>query len=233
MNQDKRLFGTEGDFVDLANQPHPDEDVLELYALGRLGEDAAAPIEEHILFCEDCRVKLDELTDFAVVMREAASNVATAGPLPNDIQDPVQDLNREPAWKRFFRMTWLPVPAPAFAVAMIALLAVVVWQPWASQTPSEWQSLELRATRGESAAPSAVEGKGLRLSLDANGIAASPLTISIVRADGTKIVSEPVSVANDKVNWEYPASLAPGAYWVRLHNGTELMREFALPVAAR
>ena len=43
---------------------HIAEDVLELYALGRLSEAESTPIEEHLLLCPDCQDALaatDEL----------------------------------------------------------------------------------------------------------------------------------------------------------------------------
>ena len=40
---------------------HPDEDVLEEYALNRLSEEVTAPLEEHLLVCDLCQAKLLEL----------------------------------------------------------------------------------------------------------------------------------------------------------------------------
>ena len=39
---------------------HIEEDDLELYALDRLSESDAAPVEEHVLMCEECRQRLAE-----------------------------------------------------------------------------------------------------------------------------------------------------------------------------
>jgi anti-sigma factor RsiW len=47
------------------------EDDLELYAPDWLPELDAAPVEEHLLVCEDCRARLTEWDDHIRVMREA------------------------------------------------------------------------------------------------------------------------------------------------------------------
>ncbi len=45
--------------------PHIDDDDLERYALNRLDETEAAPIEEHLLVCEECRKRLAEWDAYA------------------------------------------------------------------------------------------------------------------------------------------------------------------------
>ena len=52
---------------------HGTEDRLEQYALGRLpGADLIA-LEEHLLICDACRERLDDIGAFAIGMREALS----------------------------------------------------------------------------------------------------------------------------------------------------------------
>jgi predicted nucleic acid-binding Zn-ribbon protein len=51
---------------------HIDEDLLEEYALGRLTDEAViAPIEEHLLICEECRMKLIDAEGHGETMRSA------------------------------------------------------------------------------------------------------------------------------------------------------------------
>jgi hypothetical protein len=51
---------------------HIDEDVLELYALGRIqDEERLAPIEEHLLVCESCRARMGETDQYLAVMESA------------------------------------------------------------------------------------------------------------------------------------------------------------------
>ncbi|MDZ7638361.1 MAG: hypothetical protein U5J83_08950 [Bryobacterales bacterium] len=60
-------------------EQHIDEDLLELYAMGRLPETQAAPLEEHLLLCEQCRESLTQLDDF---VRALASAKPDPAPLP-------------------------------------------------------------------------------------------------------------------------------------------------------
>ena len=45
------------------------EDDLERYALNRLPETDAAPLEEHLLVCEECRARLAEWGQYVGAMR--------------------------------------------------------------------------------------------------------------------------------------------------------------------
>ncbi len=59
--------------ISLAFRDHPDENVLEEYAFGRLNEAEAAILEEHILVCEQCQLALAETDDYIRLMKFAAS----------------------------------------------------------------------------------------------------------------------------------------------------------------
>lgn len=50
---------------------HVEDDGLELYALGRLTEADAAPVEEHLLVCEECRVRLAGWDEYVGAIRAA------------------------------------------------------------------------------------------------------------------------------------------------------------------
>jgi anti-sigma factor RsiW len=51
--------------------PHITDEDLELYALDRLAEAAAAPVEEHLLVCAECRDRLVEWDEYIRAMRAA------------------------------------------------------------------------------------------------------------------------------------------------------------------
>ena len=51
--------------------PHITDDDLEPYALGRLAEAQAAPVEEHLLVCEECRGRLAGWDGYPRAMRAA------------------------------------------------------------------------------------------------------------------------------------------------------------------
>ena len=52
--------------------PHISEDVLELYAMGRLSESELEPVEEHLLVCHHCQDALQEADEFVRAIRVAA-----------------------------------------------------------------------------------------------------------------------------------------------------------------
>lgn len=49
---------------------HPEEDLLEHYALGKLSGDELGRVEEHLLVCETCRDRLTELDADISAIRE-------------------------------------------------------------------------------------------------------------------------------------------------------------------
>jgi anti-sigma factor RsiW len=199
---------------------HPEEETLELYALGRLDEPELGEVEEHILICAPCQERLDEATEYVALMREAVRNVSLA---------PVQ----EPAWKRLFQLDWLPMPGPALAGAFVVLLAVLVWQPWRVTAPGEWQQVELATMRGDLAGPVAMEGFELDLRLDARGLALAGATAQIVAADGTVVGEFPALLEAEKAVVKYAPGLRAGQYWVRLRVAGETVREYSLAVRTR
>jgi len=59
-------------------QNHIAEDVLEQYAMSKLGEAEVIPVEEHLLICEQCRERVAWLDEFVRSMRAAAGMNHTA-----------------------------------------------------------------------------------------------------------------------------------------------------------
>jgi len=57
---------------------HVPEDALEQYAMGKLGSDEAAPLEEHLLICPRCLQRLDETEDYIRVIRAALFRLPSA-----------------------------------------------------------------------------------------------------------------------------------------------------------
>ena len=56
---------------------HIDEEILERYALGRLTEDGAAPVEEHLLVCHWCQDALAAADEYIRAVRAAAPKLAS------------------------------------------------------------------------------------------------------------------------------------------------------------
>jgi len=203
-----------------APQAHPNDEVIERYALGKLAEPELGEVEEHVLICERCQERVIEAEEFAAVMREAAANVAAEQP-------------REAWWRRWVTLDWLPMPAPALAAAMMVLVALVVWQPWRAGAPAEWRTVELETLRGGEQKAGAAEGFALDLRLDTAGIETVGLTAQIVGADGRLVTETALTAEGGKASLRYAAGLKAGQYWVRLKRNGETVREYSLPVAGR
>ena len=54
---------------------HPDEESLEAYAIGTLRGIQLARLEEHLLICEGCQVRMQEVDSFVTAIREAAAHL--------------------------------------------------------------------------------------------------------------------------------------------------------------
>jgi anti-sigma factor RsiW len=57
--------------------PHVSDDSLELYSMDRLPDPEAAKVEEHLLICEECCVRLTRRDEFIQVLRAALRRIAT------------------------------------------------------------------------------------------------------------------------------------------------------------
>jgi anti-sigma factor RsiW len=51
---------------------HIVEDVLELYAMGKLSDEESAPLEEHLLLCLTCQTRLADTDDYIGAAKGAA-----------------------------------------------------------------------------------------------------------------------------------------------------------------
>ena len=197
------------------NEGHPNEEKLERYAMGRLAEPEAAPIEEHLLVCATCQDRLAAAESVLPSLRHALREVE---------RDPVA----EPVWTRWFAWTWAPAPIIAGCAAM--LLGVYLWTP---NQPIEWQSIRLEAMRGDDKPAEAVEGFALELQLNSEGLENGPAVVQIVEAQGGLVQESSVLLGPSPLSTRVSRPLKPGQYWVRLKSGGSLLREYALPVRPR
>src|SRR5258708_446866 len=92
---------------------HESDERLELYALRRLPDSEIEHIEEHLLICDSCRDKLDDIAEFALTIRQELKN-QTVTPY-------------SPGWyEKWFG--WLkPQFAMAGAFAVVVLAAGILW----------------------------------------------------------------------------------------------------------
>lgn len=124
---------------------HNDDDRLELYALRRLPTSEVEKVEEHLLICDSCRDRLDEIAAFAFSTRTALKE------MPKE-QSP-------PLWRNF---SWLPniglwrpglTVAGAVAVLMLAIGIYRVWQGGPLVPVATLHLTEIRGARIPIASP--------------------------------------------------------------------------------
>jgi hypothetical protein len=199
---------------------HPEEEILERFAMNQLNGPELDRFEDHLLLCGHCQERLDEVTEYVALMREAAENVAADAPA-------------ESVWRRGLRLWWLPKPAPALAGALVVLIAVLAWQPWRATAPSEWRTVELATLRGGAAGSAGAEGYSLHLRLDVSGLDTTGSAAQIVDANGRSIAEMPSPLVDGKAELRYAPGLEAGQYWVRLKKAGETLREYSLVVARR
>src|SRR3954469_22058425 len=85
---------------------HPSDEILEDYALSRLPEALAAPVEEHLLICHRCQDAVEAMDDFAAALKGAV---------------------RPPAWQRSVLPTVLRLSSGSLALAPAIILFLVVF----------------------------------------------------------------------------------------------------------
>jgi hypothetical protein len=194
---------------------HLEEDVLELYALGRITDDShLADVEEHLLVCPTCQAKLDDLDKFIRAFRDAGGAI-----------EAMQDESEQNSKTNPFN--W---HRPFIPMALAAAVAAVFVVPPMLRNSATPVAVDLVSYRNEpnSSAPS---GKPLILKLDLTGIETTntALAFEVVSATGATIAQGQLQPNEPKLTL---SPLASGQYWVRLReiDKTNLIREFSLTV---
>jgi hypothetical protein len=192
--------------ISLVFRDHPDENVLEEYAFGRLNDAKLAVLEEHILVCERCRSALAETDDYIRLMKFAASR-------------PMEMPRRRS--KR--------TAIAAEGVLAAACLAAMSWfEPHPAPSSVTLGSL------GGAGAPmnQAAAGHPLDLSISTASLPpAAKYHLEVVNSTGESVWSGAVGANNGRVSAHIDKSLGAGAYWVKLYaQPSKLLAEYGLQV---
>lgn len=196
---------------------HGTEDQLELYAQGRLPEADLPVIEEHLMICNTCREKLDEIGDFALGMREALGTQA------------VPQTAYQTGWMGWGLASLFRRPAFSMALAFVALLVVVgVFSNGRTKfAPSA--SLQLTAMRGEM--PSTVPARELDLTLSDGPREGGPFRIEVLNATGGSVWAGLAESGPAGVEFKLTQRLAQGDYFVRLYSVSgKMLREYGFRI---
>lgn len=202
---------------------HIPEDVLERYSMGLVGDEEAAPVEEHLLVCVDCQDRLQTTDEFVLAMRQASLVM----------------LNQGPGWWQRWRVRFAGIwegwkPVYAIGVAAAALTIAVLFLPRQTAGPPAPTEVVLQSARGleDAGLATAAVNRPLRLVVDLTAIPnASGYRVEIVDAAGGAVWSGQGESEPGRLVVEANRGLGAGRYWVRLYGLPEparLLREFGL-----
>jgi anti-sigma factor RsiW len=199
----------------MTNNQHVEENVLELYALGRLAEPQLGEVEEHLLVCHACQERLEAEDQFIAAARGAL------------VQQPPPEKEEASLWARLTAKRWT-LPAGAGALALASLLLVMVFT-----RSNRTESVQLIARRGaENAAASVRAGSRVEMTLETAGLPESArYYIEVANQDGKAVWSGSSARTGSGMKVSVDESLAAGNYWVRIYRDAgheDLLREFSL-----
>lgn len=195
---------------------HPSEDLLEKFAQRQCDDEEIELVETHILGCETCVTKLEELEDFIEAFQSGYEEFRRSSR-----SRPVRRLSFQ----------W------AVGIAAAAVLGVglsLVPLPGHSDRRASLPAapVQLSAERGNDtvAAPAA---RPLQVRLTPTDLPQGKLTVEVVNAVGSSVWSGSTQVAREEAIVNLPPMTA-GSYFLRLYAGSkeqsDLLREFAFQI---
>lgn len=194
---------------------HVSDDHLELYALDRLEPAQIDVVEDHLILCDPCRGRLDEVGSFAIAMRESLRRVPA---------------HAEP---ERFRWEWLAAmfqPRFAMAAAFAALLTVAVG--YYTNRPSALPpvaSLQFVASLADVKEVQAA--RELQLVFKDAPVSGSPFRLELVDAAGASIWKGAPAPRPAGLVATIDAALPSGVYFARLYdNANSLVHEYGFRV---
>jgi hypothetical protein len=201
---------------------HPTEETLERFLLHQSPEDELEVVETHILACDTCVARLEDLEIQIATMKTALRELqlqqaaaATAGAQTR-------------SWK-----SWFTMPHMAWSgAAAAALAAVLTITPQIAHRTAPAVDVNLLAYRGIEAA-AVPEGRSLHVHMNAADLPVGPVVVQLVDDTGNEVWRTKGTVNQDRVNVSAPKISHAGPYFFRLYaaapNGQqgELLREFS------
>ena len=202
---------------------HMLEETLEALVMGRLQAVDSDLVEDHLLVCEKCRRRFEEIESFVRATKSAAAL----------IRDGVSKSAGNPGFLQRLRLSFAarPVLAGAGALALAALITV----PILRKTPVTYREIALATVRGAEFARPASSQERIRLNLDLRELPPiQTVHLVIVDASGAHVYRTNVDARNaQSIRVNIPVLLPSGGYWVRLvapGEGGALLREYSLTV---
>jgi hypothetical protein len=198
---------------------HPTEELLEEYIFGRVREPALGVLEEHLLACDSCQVKLADLDEDVRWMK---ANLASFESFPKRHRDNVfAALHVSPGF------SWTGILL--VCVLLVAVFSITV--PWRSQR-SVTPTVQLTAWRGgeDGTFASGPAARPVDFSIDTTSLPpALGYRLELVDQAGRILWAGAAQQTGTKLSVHFARGAASGVYWVRLYgSGDQLLREFGL-----
>ncbi len=200
---------------------HPAEETLERFLLHQMQEEELESMETHILACDSCVARLEEME-----IQIAATKMALA------------ELHKETVAKNYAkqshsRWSWFKSHSWSLAGATAALaLTMAVVPRFVHVSPFE---TEVSAYRG-SETTIIPAGRPLVLHLNAKDLPAEPVRVEMVNAEGNLVWQGKDAINHDRINAKLPQIKTKGNYLLRLYAASkdgapgDLLREFSFDV---
>ncbi|MCU1325657.1 MAG: hypothetical protein JWN34_1027 [Bryobacterales bacterium] len=193
------------------NSLHETDEQLELFALDRLPDPAAERVEEHLLICDACRLRVGEIGDFAYTVRAALRAMPT-GPVPG-----------RPGWWQGWNLRFV-MGGLAFAL----VLAAVTFRNGRDLQLVPVASITLSSIRGDH---SVVFQPARELDVTLTGTSGTQLEVEVVDSTGSSKWKGTADAHDGNVRVRIAEKFAPGTYFVRLHSASgELLHEYGFEV---
>jgi hypothetical protein len=187
------------------------EQELDDYLFNRMEGAALDSVEEHLLFCTHCQSRVETELDFVRDFRAAAIARAKARPV----------------------RTWRWTAAAGMAASVMLGFWLLREAPSSPAGPDQPVLVSLNVTRGLPLDDAAVApaGKPIRLVARVDELPALPdYDVEVAGAGGSLILRQPVAPSGGRIELALKEPVNAGVYWVRIHGGGALLREFALRV---
>lgn len=208
--------------ISLVFQEHPDDDIWEEYAFGRVTPQQETKLEEHLLVCERCQKVLAGIEEYVRTMKFAMAHFAehsSARP---------QRAKLYPFARRLANSLPNARIISAVATACVALLLWFGSSKTAARSSVEVPLRSLRA--GGEVLNQAPARHPLQLSVPLADVPPSTqYQFELVTAAGKRIWSGPAQPRDGVLAAHVPKNLEAGSYWVRLYGSSaELLVEYGL-----
>lgn len=202
---------------------HPTEDELELYILNRSRDEELEGFETHILACNSCVTRLEDLECEIRVTKLALQNMRRE-------QSMTAALPQQNSWK-----TWLTVPKLSWTSAMATVALALIVAPAFLRNQAPVAQVSLSAFRGDEIfiVPA---GYRLEMHLSTADLAEGPVLVEVVDMRGIALWKGSAAVHDTKAEVTIPPITDRGAHFLRLYAATQaspdsdLLREFAFQV---